>query len=71
VFAVRNSKELFIYVLTNRRLINNMQSTVEIEVWKWTDCNKIEVHKPREYLPFFIRDSEGKEPTDKVFYSFP
>jgi hypothetical protein len=48
-----------------------MQSTVEIEVWKWTDCNKIEVHKLREYLPFFIRDSEGKEPTDKVFYSFP
>jgi hypothetical protein len=70
LFAVRNSETLFFYVLTNRRLINNMQSTLEIEVWKWVD-NNLQVHQPRMYLPFYISDSEGKRPTEQVFYEFP
>lgn len=35
VFALKSQETdvLFIYVMTNRRLITNMQSTLEIEVW--------------------------------------
>jgi hypothetical protein len=38
IFAVRNTNTLYFYVLTNRKLINNMQSTIEVEVWKWNDA---------------------------------
>ena len=29
--------DLYIYVLTNRKLNNNMQSPLEVEVFKWSD----------------------------------
>lgn len=29
--------DLYIYVLTNRKLNNNMQSPIEVEVFKWSD----------------------------------
>lgn len=32
-----NKKDLYIYVLANRKLNNNMQSPAEIEVFKWSD----------------------------------
>lgn len=39
VFATRNptSSDLFIYCFSNRRLINNMHSSLEIEVLKWDE----------------------------------
>lgn len=42
VFAGRNppNSDLFIYVFTNRKLINNMQSGLEFEVFKWVDADK-------------------------------
>lgn len=33
--------DLYIYMLTNRRLPNNMQSTVEVEIFKWNDQGKV------------------------------
>lgn len=71
MFAVRSDR-LYLYVLTNRRLINNLQSTLEIEVWRWNDSdNCIEEHTQRQYLPFYITDSEGKHQGEQTFYAFP
>jgi len=71
LFAVRDD-QLYFYVLTNRRLINNLQSALEIEIWRWNDSdNCIEDHVKRQYLPFFITDSEGKHQGDQTFYSYP
>ena len=36
LFAVRDD-QLYFYVLTNRRLIKNLQLALEIEVWRWND----------------------------------
>ena len=35
IFAVSEASTVYFYVFTNRKLINNMQSTLELEVWKW------------------------------------
>jgi hypothetical protein len=55
VFAAKTGKDLFIYMLSNRKLISNVQSTIEVEVLKWNPFDKVfeEKHK-RQYLPFFI-----------------
>ena len=39
VFATRNpvGSDLFIYVFSNRRLSNNMHSSLEVEVLKWSE----------------------------------
>lgn len=59
-------------MLTNRRLINNLQSTLEVEVWTWNDSdNCLEEHAKRQYLPFFIADADGKQQAQQTFYSFP
>jgi hypothetical protein len=55
VFAAKTGEDLFIYMLSNRKLISNVQSTIEVEVLKWNRFDKVfeEKHK-RQYLPFFI-----------------
>jgi hypothetical protein len=39
VFATRNpvGNDLFIYAFSNRRLGNNMHSSLEVEVLKWSE----------------------------------
>lgn len=40
VFATRNptSSDLFIYCFSNRRLVNNMNSSLEVEVLVWNEA---------------------------------
>lgn len=56
MFAAKTGEDLFIYMLSNRKLISNVQSTIEVEVLKWNRFDKVfeEKHK-RQYLPFFIQ----------------
>jgi hypothetical protein len=49
-------------VLTNYTLISNTQSQLEVEVWKWTSDNKLEVKTGRRYLPDFVMDHKGEQP---------
>ena len=64
VFAVKGTKqngdetdELYIYVFTNRKMINNLQSTMEVEVWKLNNKNELKIHAKRQYVPFYIKDA--------------
>jgi hypothetical protein len=59
VFATRNptSTDLFIYCLSNRRLINNMHSSLEIEVLKW---NEAYVGSKQEKKPDVRNNDENK-----------
>lgn len=69
VFAGRNppSSDLFIYMFTNIKLINNMQSTTEVEVFKWVENEgKCEIADLEEDASFLDRPKEtikedGKE----------
>jgi len=49
-----------------------MQSTIEIEVWKFMPDQQLVEHAPRQYLPFFISDSDGSiGEKESIFYRFP
>lgn len=59
--------------------MSNVQSTIEVEVLRWSSSDKaLNVDKKRQYLPFFIQPPEGAgendsiiEQTDnRVFYKF-
>ena len=63
VFAGRNPphSDFFIYMFTNRKLINNMQSTTEVEIFKWVEKNgKCE-----------IADLEEPKAGDCIFHDRP
>ena len=50
VFAVKSTdkNDVFIYVFTNRKKLNNMQSPLEVEVWKLSNNkNCLSLHAKR------------------------
>lgn len=76
MFAIKgtNNKDVFIYVFTNRKKLNNMQSPLEVEVWKLSNDNVLKLHAKRQYVHFFIKDEMGNQPPEEdktAFYEFP
>lgn len=68
VFATMSGNQLYFYILSNRKLVSNVQSTIEIEVLKWSSSdNAIVGHHPRQYLPFFVQPPEESKENDKGF----
>lgn len=69
VFAGRNppSSDLFIYMFTNIKLINNMQSATEVEVFKWVEkggkCEIADLVEPASFhdRPKYTIREEGKD----------
>lgn len=69
MFAAKTGKDLYIYMLSNRKLISNVQSTIEVEVLKWLPSDKkFEVTTKRQYLPFFIQMPEDERNLEDEFY---
>ena len=68
VYSSKNTpdKSLYIYVFANRRLINNRQSPLEVEVWKW-DEKELNIVKPRQYVRELVVDHDGKPNFYDVF----
>jgi len=63
---------LYFYVLTNRKLINNIDSTLEVEVFKWDyQISELVVVKPRMYLPFLLTDENGHGVGNSVHTVWP
>ena len=52
MFAIKGTQEkkneVYIYVFSNRKMINNLQSTMEIEVFKLNNAtNELTIHAKR------------------------